>query len=435
MSSGNVALVVLAFVGLYPVVTSGLWISGALIFRLFEEHAAAEPPATGWPGVTLLIPAYNEQQVIATCVRAALAVDYPVLEVLVLDDGSQDETAAAAAAAANGDGRLRVVRDAVNRGKSERLNRGFEVARHELVVVTDADTHVHPLALKLLVARMNRSPRLAAVAGAPHVTNRRNLLCAMQILEAASMIGLIRRTQAVAGRVGVVAGVLGLFRREAVIEVGGYRGEMATEDIDLTWRLLLAGWHTSYEPQALVGMEVPSSPSALWAQRRRWARGQGEVLHAHLGAVMRWHRRRLWPLALETTASLIWVVALVVSTLLTVIAVQSGGNIPAALLGLAWGIAVATVATLQLAFALQIDFPYDRRAALAFLLGPLYPVAFWTVSATAALWAELPALVRGSAESRVAWDIPRDRLHLGDADQPARNAPRKSTGVERQPYQ
>jgi cellulose synthase/poly-beta-1,6-N-acetylglucosamine synthase-like glycosyltransferase len=102
VSSGDVALVVLAFVGLYPVVSSGLWIAGALIFRLFDEHTEAEPPATGWPGVTLLIPAYNEQQVIATCVRAALAVDYPALEVLVLDDGSQDETAAAAAAAAAG---------------------------------------------------------------------------------------------------------------------------------------------------------------------------------------------------------------------------------------------------------------------------------------------------------------------------------------------
>ena len=83
----------------------------------------------------------------------------------------------------------------------------------------------------------------------------------MQVLEAASIIGLIRRTQAVAGRVGVVAGVLGLFRREAVLGVGGYRGEMATEDIDLTWRLLLAGWHTPYEPDALVGMEVPSTPA------------------------------------------------------------------------------------------------------------------------------------------------------------------------------
>ena len=104
----------------------------------------------------------------------------------------------------------------------------------------------------------------------------------MQILEAASIIGLIRRTQALTGRVGMVAGVLGLFRRDRVLAVGGYDARMATEDIELTWRLLLAGWQTAYEPHALVGMQVPSTLGALWAQRKRWARGQGEVLHAHL---------------------------------------------------------------------------------------------------------------------------------------------------------
>ena len=124
---------------------------------------------------------------------------------------------------------------------------------------------------------------MAAVAGAPHVTNRGRFLLAMQVLEAASIIGLIRRTQSLTGRVGVVAGVLGLFRRDRVLAVGGYDPRMATEDIDLTWRLLLAGWHTAYEPHALVGMQVPSTLRALWAQRTRWARGQGEVLHVHLG--------------------------------------------------------------------------------------------------------------------------------------------------------
>jgi len=151
--------------------------------------------------------------------------------------------------------------------------------------VTDADTHIHPAAIKLLVRRIGRSRRIAAVAGAPHVTNRQNVLCAMQILEAASIIGLIRRTQSLMGTVGVVAGVLGLFRRDRVLEVGGYEPRLSTEDIDLSWRLLLAGWHTAYEPDALVGMQVPTTIRALSAQRRRWARGQGEVLNLHLRAV------------------------------------------------------------------------------------------------------------------------------------------------------
>jgi biofilm PGA synthesis N-glycosyltransferase PgaC len=398
----------LAFVGLYPVVSAGFWIAGALVFHRFEEPTDPREPDGGWPGVTIVIPAYNEERVIAGCVTAALAVDYPELEVLLFDDGSRDRTAAVAEAAGAGDPRLRILGDTVNRGKVARLNQGFEAARHQLVVVSDADTHLHPQALKLLVARIGRSDRTAAVAGAPHVTNRRNLLCTMQVMEAASIIGLIRRTQAVAGRVGVVAGVLGIFRRKAVLAVGGYRGEMATEDIDLTWRLLLAGWHTSYEPDALVGMEVPSTLSALWAQRRRWARGQGEVLRALGTEIVRRRQRRLWPLVLEATASLVWVIGFAIATVLSVLVILGGDHVPAGLLGLAWGIAVSVVATLQLAFALQIDFPYDRRAALAFLIGPLYPIAYWTISAAAALREEVPALLRGAPQQPVSWDVRRD---------------------------
>ena len=78
------------------------------------------------------------------------------------------------------------------------------------------------------------------------------------------------------------------------------------------------------------------------------------------------------------------------------------------LLGLAWGIAVSLVASVQLAFALRIDLEYDRRAATAFLLGPIYPVAYWMVSAAAALSAETPALLQGPAATRVVWDIPRE---------------------------
>jgi poly-beta-1,6-N-acetyl-D-glucosamine synthase len=195
------AKLLLAFVALYPVVTAALWIAGGLLFRLLDERDAAEEPDGGWRGVSVLIPAYNEEAVIRTSVAAAIASDYPELEVLVLDDGSTDDTEAAALEAIAGDPRCRVIRDPVNRGKADRLNVGFKQARHELVAVTDADTHMHPQALKMLVARMCRSPLLAAIAGAPHVTNRGRFLLAMQTLEAASIIGLIRRTQSLTGRV------------------------------------------------------------------------------------------------------------------------------------------------------------------------------------------------------------------------------------------
>ncbi len=409
------AEILLAFVALYPVCTAALWVAGGLVFRALDEHVADPRPDHEWPGVTILIPAYNEAAVIATCIGSVLAVDYPNLEVLVLDDGSTDDTDAVALAAAPGDPRCRVLRDPVNRGKAEQLNVGFREARHALVAVTDADTHVHPEALKLLVARMERSPLVAAVAGAPHVTNRGRLIQALQVLEAASIIGMIRRTQSLTGRVGVVAGVLGLFHRERVIAVGGYDSRMATEDIDLSWKLLLAGWHTAYEPRALVGMQVPATMSALWAQRKRWARGQGEVLNVHLGQVMRWRNRRMWLISIESLASLTWIVLLTVSVVLTVLASifrDFGDEILG--YGLAWGIAIAVVAMIQLSVALALEHTYDPTSVRALLVAVLYPVGYWLVGGCAAVRSQTVAVLSGPHDKRVVWDIPRESLEAGD---------------------
>ena len=404
--------VLLALVALYPITTAALWIAGGLMFRLWEERPG-DPvlePEGGWPGVTVLIPAYNEAPVIATSVRAALNSDYPQLEVLVLDDGSTDDTEARAIETAAGDSRFRVLRDPVNRGKAEQLNVGFARARHGLVIVTDADTHMHPLAIRYLVGRIEASPILAAVAGGPHVTNRDGLICSMQVLEAAAIIGLVRRTQSLTGRVGVVAGVLAVFRRDRVIAVGGYDGRMATEDIDLSWRLMMAGWQTAYEPRAIVGMQVPSSMSALWAQRKRWARGQGEVLNAHLREVLRVRNHRMWLLGLESIASLAWVFCLACSLVLTVLNLLFGQHLALVGVGLAWGVAISIVATVQLGVAITLRHPYDHWSAGAMVLVPVYPLLFWIVSASAAVDQQITALIRGPREQRVVWDIPRERL-------------------------
>jgi poly-beta-1,6-N-acetyl-D-glucosamine synthase len=409
------AELLLAFIALYPVWTAALWIAGGLLFRVLDEPTSAEEPEGGWPGVSVVIPAYNEVAVIDVSVKAALAADYPELEVLVLDDGSTDGTDRAAIEAAGSDPRCRVIRDPVNRGKAERLNAGFREARYDLVAPVDADTHLHPLALKLLVTRISRSPLVAAVAGAPHVTNRGRFILAMQVLEAAAIIGLIRRTQSLTGRVGVVAGVLGLFRRDRVLDVGGYDARMATEDIDLSWRLLLAGWETVYEPEALVGMQVPSTLRALWAQRKRWARGQGEVLH--VGEVLRWRNRRMWLLAFESVASLLWVVALAVSLVIIVVGSSLSGDEVFGF-AFAWGIAIALVGTVQLFVAAALERGYDPTIQRAFLVAAPYPLAYWMVAALAALRSQTMAFLRGPRGERVVWEIPRERLETAREQQP-----------------
>jgi biofilm PGA synthesis N-glycosyltransferase PgaC len=89
----TLAELLVAFVALYPIVTASLWVAGGVLFRTLDERAPGMLADGEWPDVTVLIPAHNEEAVIATSVGAALAVDYPALEVLVLDDGSGDRTA------------------------------------------------------------------------------------------------------------------------------------------------------------------------------------------------------------------------------------------------------------------------------------------------------------------------------------------------------
>lgn len=395
------------FVVFYPVATSAVWIVGGILFRLMEERRTLVRPEGGWPRVTVLIPAYNEEQVISRCVRAMREVDYPGLEVLVLNDGSRDGTVAVARAAAEGDPRIAVLDDGVNVGKADRLNDGMRRARSDLVLVCDADTHLHPKAVKYLVARMLRSPRHAAVAGSPHVTNQSGLIPAMQVLEAAAMIRLMRRTHALAGHVGTVAGVLGLFRREAVLRVGGYDPAMSTEDIELTWRLLKAGYQTVYEPNATIGMEVPQTLPAVWSQRKRWARGQGEVLHLHGARLLRPRYAHMWPILFECLISYLWVLALVGSTLYGAMAWLFLGAAEEVTWLLSWGIGIAVLCAVQITVAALIDRRHEPSLPTAYLLAPIYPVAYWLVNAVAALFAETRGLVRGPRRHRVTWDLER----------------------------
>ncbi|MFD8008855.1 glycosyltransferase [Streptomyces sp. NPDC058955] len=400
---------VLLFLAYYPVVTGAAWMVGGIVFRVTDEKPGLVTPPGGWPGVTVLVPAYNEERVIAGCVAALRAVDYPGLEILVLNDGSKDATVAVARAAAAGDRRVTVHDDGVNLGKADRLNDGMRRARHGLVLVTDADTHLHPDAVKYLVARMLRSPRYAAIAGSPRVTNRRGVITFMQMLETASLIGLMRRTHALAGRVGTVAGVLGLFRRDAVLAVGGYDPAMATEDIELTWRLLRAGHLTGFEPNALVGMEVPQTVRAIWAQRTRWSRGQGEVLRTHGRQVLlRLRHASMWPIAVEALLSYVWVLMLLIATVYAAVHVALHPDDTAAFREmLAWGVGIAVIAVIQVIVATLVDRHLDRRLPLACLLLPIYPLAYWTVNALAAIHSETRGLLRGPREKRVVWDLER----------------------------
>src|SRR6185436_2596023 len=122
------------------------------------------------------------------------------------------------------------------------------------------------------------SARVGGVTGNPRVVNRVTYLSQLQVVEFTSIVSLLRRAQRIWGRILTMSGVVGAFRRSALIDVGRYSPEMATEDIDMTWKLQLAHYDVRYEPRAIVWMRVPESLGALCKQRHRWALGLAQVL-------------------------------------------------------------------------------------------------------------------------------------------------------------
>jgi poly-beta-1,6 N-acetyl-D-glucosamine synthase len=241
------------------------------------------PPATHVPPVSVIVPAYNEEVGIAAAVRSLLASDYPTLEVIVVDDGSTDDTPAAVEALAGDDPRVRLIRQP-NGGKAAALNIGIAAARHDVIVMVDGDTVFEPGTVRNLVAAL-ADPDVGAVAGNTKVGNRTGLLARWQHIEYVMGCNLDRRMYEALGCIMVVPGAIGAFRREALDQVGGVSTDTLAEDTDLTMAVNRAGWRVTYESRARAWTEVPTTLRQLWRQRYRWAYGTLQAIWKHRGAL------------------------------------------------------------------------------------------------------------------------------------------------------
>ncbi|MBE0567003.1 MAG: poly-beta-1,6 N-acetyl-D-glucosamine synthase [Krumholzibacteria bacterium] len=378
-------LALLVYFAWYPMASSLMWIYTATIFfrrrerlqpdKLKEFYALPEHPL-----VSFVIPAFNEEADIARTLRAVLAVDYPAFEVLVVDDCSTDRTLDQILPFL-ADDRVRVVRKAVNEGKAMALNDTIPLSRGELVFVMDADAEPDRDILKYMVPHF-QTPRCAAVTGNPRVVNRDSFLAKLQAIEFASIISLMRRAQRVWGRIMTMSGVVGIFRRSALLDVGMYSPEMATEDIDLTWRLQLRHWDVRYEPNAVMWMRVPRSLQGLWRQRRRWALGLSQVLTRHAPALRQWKHRRFWPVVVEACLSVAWAYTYIVLTVIWLTSYALGyPPIGASPIPNFWGMLIATVCLLQLLTGVILDRGYDVKLPRYFVVAVFYPLVYWILMA------------------------------------------------------
>ena len=270
----------------------------AIIDRLRKRKNYAGPDYE--PRVAVLIPAYNEEKVIVRTIRSVMMSNYKNIRIIVIDDGSKDNTYRVAVDAYPADiasGRLTVLTKA-NGGKADALNYGLARTREEIYVGIDADGVIAHDAITNLVPHF-ADPKVGAVAGNAKVGNRVNLWTRWQALEYITSQNFERRALDLFDVVMVVPGAIGAWRTRAVKEGGGYHTNTVAEDADLTMNLLEQGYSVIYEDRALAFTEAPVNVNGLMRQRFRWSFGILQALFKHRGAITK--RRAMGLFALPNT--------------------------------------------------------------------------------------------------------------------------------------
>lgn len=337
------------------------------------------------PPITILMPAYNEQKTIEASVTAILALHYRNYEVVVVNDGSKDDTLEALRHAfdlyeiprtypetirtkplrALYRSRTRtklVVIDKENGGKADSLNAAINASRFPLVIAVDADTLIEPDALLRLTRPFLLGRRIAAVGGTVRVANG----CVVkhgQVTDARVPHRLLPGVQVVEylraflfGRLGwnrlggnlIISGAFGLFRKDHLLAVGGYDATSIVEDLDLVVRLhrYLRGHKIRYEvpfiPDPVAWTEVPESLQVLARQRERWQRGLVAAMWQYRGMLFnpRYGRVGLIAVPFYTFGEMLAPLVEVFGYVITVVGLIAGVvNISFALLFIlvAWG--------------------------------------------------------------------------------------------------
>ena len=260
----------ICFISLY---LSIFWIS---LFYVEGKDMLKTEKILNYPTVSILIPAYNEENVIARTIKSMQKIDYPKdkLEIIVINDGSTDRTVEIASKF----GWIKLLNKEKG-GKGSALNFGIKHAKGEIIGVVDADSIVTRDAVKLMIPLLN-DPKTAAAISALKVHKPQNLLQKLQHFEY-MLAAFIRRLMASLDTLYITPGVLSLYKKEIVTNLGGFATDTLTEDLEMGMKLRSNGYTIKSQIKAITRTTVPETLKALYKQRLRWRRGFFENIYKY----------------------------------------------------------------------------------------------------------------------------------------------------------
>lgn len=260
------------------------------LFFSFANHFFAKSieKIDYYPLVTVIIPCFNEEKVVNNAAKSVLSMNYPNIEILIVDDGSSDATFDVIALLEK-KGKIRAIHQE-NAGKAAALNRAVSEAHGDYVLCMDADSVINPEAIEIGIKYFEHDAKVAAVAGSVEIGNVNNAITSFQKLEYISGLNLFKIAQSFLGSVIVIPGPIGLFRKDILLEVGGYHSNTFAEDCELTIRLLMAGYKTLYDAKMIAITEAPDDFNSLISQRYRWNRGIVQAIKENAIWLLRPHK-------------------------------------------------------------------------------------------------------------------------------------------------
>ena len=330
--------------------------------------------AEGRPLVSVIVPGYNEAVVITNCVESILASRYLRLEIILVDDGSTDNTASIMAGLADQHDRVRFISKA-NGGKGAALNTGIAAAHGDVLMFVDADGIFAPDTVLYMLEGFDH-PKVGAVCGDDRPVNLDRIQTRMLAILSHVGTGLVRRALSLMHCLPIVSGNIGAFRTDLVRQVGGFCEDTLGEDLELTWRVYGAGYRVNFQPKALVYAESPSTMGGLWRQRVRWSRGLLQTLRMHARMLGTWDHGPfgLFLIFNAVTMVLIPVLQLFILGILPFLYLAGKGPIPGEVLAILGWLGLF-VSLLLIVFSIGLNKSWrDLRFVWTVFLWPFYSV-------------------------------------------------------------